>query len=617
MARGEYWEIEVRHAELGKYRHIRGTDKNVVEQKAEAQRNQWDIQWARESAARLKKIECENISELKASVMLEKEKKKRIAAARTYKAVEAIDAVRNILANSLDANSVVGWDSLKSTDDFNVPIPILKLPKEPAAAKLPTRPKPTEIPVAPNLLDAEFQPKSHWLAKLIPSKKLAAIGDAKKRFEDATSKYIENVKQTEKTNKDALSEWDLRIEKIKNKEEMSHADWVNKCDSVKSKHATMMVDWEKSRNEFLTSQDISNKAIVNTRKLWLAGDRGAVIDYCRMVLENSSHPKYFLRKWDVDYIPDTRTVVVEYVLPAPDDMPVLIEVKYVQSRDEFQEKHMSAKERSTIYESTLYQVTLRTIHELFEADVAKVIDSVVFNGLVTSIDKSSGRKVTACILSVQSGKDEFLPLNLSVIDPKVCFKSLRGVAASSLSGLVPIPPMLTINKSDRRFVESYAVADSMNESTNLAAMHWEDFEHLIREIFEKEFSSVGGEVRVTQASRDGGVDAVAFDPDPIRGGKIVIQAKRYTNTVGVSAVRDLYGTVMNEGATKGILVSTSSYGPDAYAFAKGKPLSLLNGGNLLHLLAKHGYRAKIDMKEAKARQLEDLTNSDNNERGRR
>ena len=122
---------------------------------------------------------------------------------------------------------------------------------------------------------------------------------------------------------------------------------------------------------------------------------------------------------------------------------------------------------------------------------------------------------------------------------------------------------------------------------------------MIRELFEKEFQTNGGEVKVTQASRDGGVDAIAFDPDPIRGGKIVIQAKRYTNTVGVSAVRDLYGTVLNEGATKGILVSTADYGPDAYEFSKGKPLTLLNGSNLLHLLEKHGHHAKIDLREAK------------------
>jgi restriction system protein len=168
-----------------------------------------------------------------------------------------------------------------------------------------------------------------------------------------------------------------------------------------------------------------------------------------------------------------------------------------------------------------------------------------------------------------------------------------------LSGIVAIQPIAQINKEDKRFVSSYDVADNLNEADNLAAMKWEDFEHLMREIFGKEFSSNGGEVRVTQASRDGGVDAIAFDPDPIRGGKIVIQAKRYTNTVGVAAVRDLYGTVLNEGATKGILVTTTDYGPDAYEFARNKPITLMNGSNLLYLLEKHGHKAKIDIAEAK------------------
>ena len=95
------------------------------------------------------------------------------------------------------------------------------------------------------------------------------------------------------------------------------------------------------------------------------------------------------------------------------------------------------------------------------------------------------------------------------------------------------------------------------------------------------------------------MDAVAFDPDPIRGGKIVIQAKRYTNVVGVSAVRDLYGTVINEGATKGILVTTSNFGNDAYEFIKDKPLTLMNGAQLLGLLQTHGHKARINLKEAK------------------
>ena len=132
-----------------------------------------------------------------------------------------------------------------------------------------------------------------------------------------------------------------------------------------------------------------------------------------------------------------------------------------------------------------------------------------------------------------------------------------------------------------------------------AAMSWEDFEHLVRELFEKEFASRGGEVKITQSSSDGGVDAVAFDPDPITGGKIVIQAKRYTRTVGVSAVRDLYGTMMNEGASRGILVTTADYGPDAYNFANGKPITLMNGANLLHMLERHGFTANIDIAAAR------------------
>jgi restriction system protein len=168
-----------------------------------------------------------------------------------------------------------------------------------------------------------------------------------------------------------------------------------------------------------------------------------------------------------------------------------------------------------------------------------------------------------------------------------------------MHSVTAVAPIVALDRDDPRFVSAYAVSESLHAGFNLAAMDWEDFEHLIRELFEQEFLGSGGEVKVTQASRDGGVDAVALDPDPIRGGKIVIQAKRYTNTVGVAAVRDLYGTLLNEGANKGILVTTSDYGPDAYDFAAGKPITLLNGANLLHLLQKHGVAARIDLAEAR------------------
>ena len=275
---------------------------------------------------------------------------------------------------------------------------------------------------------------------------------------------------------------------------------------------------------------------------------GAVLDYCDLVLSNSEYPDYFPQSYELDYNPENKILVVDYQFPSISDLPTLQEVKYIKSRDEFTEKHISQAQIRRNFDSVLYQITLRTIHELYEADQVNALASIVFNGYTHSIDPSTGREVTPCVLSVQAGKEEFEQIQLANIDPKMCFKSLKGIGSTRLHSLTPVAPILRIEREDARFTAAYAVADGLQDEDNLAAMDWEDFEHLIRELFEKEFASGGGEVRVTRASRDGGVDAIAFDPDPIRGGKIVIQAKRYTSTVGVSFVRDLYGTVMNEGA---------------------------------------------------------------------
>lgn len=78
--------------------------------------------------------------------------------------------------------------------------------------------------------------------------------------------------------------------------------------------------------------------------------------------------------------------------------------------------------------------------------------------------------------------------------------------------------MLRLNKQDSRLRESDFTADALANYTNLAEMNWDEFEQLVRELFSKEFSSETAVVKVTQASRDGGVDAIAYDDDPIRGG---------------------------------------------------------------------------------------------------
>jgi restriction system protein len=280
------------------------------------------------------------------------------------------------------------------------------------------------------------------------------------------------------------------------------------------------------------------------------------------------------------------------------DLSAVEWVKQVELKSGWVAKPANQKEKREAAAMTYPSLCLRLAAEIVRLDDEGIIKAIAVNGWAHYTEKSTGQKKLAYCASLFATKDQLAGIDISAADSIVAFGALKGVAARSLE-LTPVAPILRLDMSDPRFVDAKEILSKMTEGENLAAMDWEDFEHLCRELFERAFAGSGAEVKVTQASRDQGVDAIVFDPDPLRGGKIVIQAKRYTNTVDVSAVRDLYGAVINEGAVKGILVTTSHFGPEAYSFAKDKPLTLLNGNELLGLLDRHGYKFRINLMEAK------------------
>jgi len=570
------YAVTISHDGLNKIKEIKGDDRFIIEQKALAQCRDWNekfkLKAAKEAAAKKKKAAAKDF-----------ESKKAEAEERTNEAQIAQNNIVNTLAFTLDIDDKVNWESLKNHSDFSEPEP-----RQPSPIKKPKTPQYEEYPPEPLKTAEKYIPKLNILDKIIASSRQKKIDEAIRLFDNDHADWVQCVENTKKRN----CERELSSKK-------QIADWEAKILEQEDRFNEELAKWQINKEKFLKQQNEGNAKIDELKAKYFESDERAIIEQADLVLTSSQYPDEFPMEFDIDYNPENKIMIVDYNLPSLDQIPTLTEVKYVKSKDEFQEKHLSDSGLNKLYDSLLYQIVVRSIHELYEADEIDGIEALVFNGWVESIDKGTGNKVTACVMSIQTNKKEFLEINLANVEPKACFKNLKGVGSSKLHSLTPIAPLLQINKEDKRFVDSYDVADGLDDSVNIAAMDWEDFEHLVREIFEKEFRAGGGEVKVTQASRDGGVDAIAFDPDPIRGGKIVIQAKRYTNVVGVSAVRDLYGTVVNEGAIKGILISTADYGPDAYAFASDKPLTLLNGNNLLHLLEKHGHKAKIDLKEAK------------------
>lgn len=566
MAYSQMWEINLKHEGLNKSCTIKGSDNYVVKQKAIAQRRTWD---AEESTLKLE----------------------------------------SILQQSLYVSNVVVWDALLNNEQFPEKEPVKTSPankplKTEFSAIKPLKPELFSAP-EPIKADLKYQPKITLSDKLLFLKGIK-LKDANKLFMVDHEEWVNIQEQLNQRNRwlesaytEELKKWEISKAEHEYREDENITNWEIYKSNHEKREDRNHKDWEIRKNKYEEDRFSKNQAILELKKGYFNCDLAAIIEYWKFVLNNSKYPDYFPRKWNIEYNSNSRILILDYALPDLDSLPKVKSVKYVATSNEFVETLITTSALTKLYDELLYQMTLRTIHELYETDIINVIDSIVFNGWVNSVDKSTGHEVNACIMSVSASKDEFMTINLKNVDPKACFKQLKGVGSAKLHGMSPVAPIMAINKQDKRFVSAYDVAERVDESENLAAMDWQDFENLIREIFEKEFSSSGGEVKITQASRDGGVDAIAFDPDPIRGGKIVIQAKRYTNVVGVSAVRDLYGTTLNEGATKGILVTTANFGSDAYDFAKGKPLTLLNGSNLLHLLEKHGHKAKIDLKAAK------------------
>jgi restriction system protein len=499
-ARGyvSYW-VEMRHEGLHKYRLVRGPDEQVVLAVARVQAADWDDRWTKQAAS--------------TAAVVHMMRQKEEAAGRTTEAQRAQQALQSILPSSLADSKVVDWEALKDHTPFPQPPP--KVPKQSSP------PDPGQVPDAPDRGAPRYQPKLGLLDKLIRSRRIRKQSLADEAFETAAREW-------EAERDRALAEHTTNMEV----HQRQLAD-------LETAYRRRVQEWEADRAAFTARQAEQHAAIDAFRKRYHERDRAAVAQYCDMVLASSEYPECLPKELDLDLNPDTGVLVVNYKLPAPSNIPTLSEVKYLQSSGTFSEKHLSEANAAKLYDGVIYQIALRTVNELLEADQAAALTSVVFNGYVKAVDKGTGKEVTACIISVQASKDALRAMDLSRVDPKACFRQLKGVGSSKLHSITPVAPIIDLRREDDRFIPSYGVAERLNAGFNLAAMDWEDFEHLIREIFEKEFTSTGGEVRVTQASRDGGVDAVAFDPDPIRGGKIVIQAKRYAYTVGVSSARPL------------------------------------------------------------------------------
>lgn len=113
---------------------------------------------------------------------------------------------------------------------------------------------------------------------------------------------------------------------------------------------------------------------------------------------------------------------------------------------------------------------------------------------------------------------------------------------------------------------------------DISALKWREFEEFIGEAYRRQ----GYQVEQRGGNEpDGGIDLILRK----KGEMVLVQCKHWeAEQVGVKIVRELYGVVAAEGATKGIIVTTGYFTRDAEIFAHGKPLLLIRGNELSRLI---------------------------------
>lgn len=211
----------------------------------------------------------------------------------------------------------------------------------------------------------------------------------------------------------------------------------------------------------------------------------------------------------------------------------------------------------------------------------------MLNGYVSAKDRATGKPVRPLVISVHATREAFgeVVLDEPELDPVACLRAyLNAVVSPHPYDLEPVRPVVQFDLSKYKFVEEMDVVAGLDSRPDLLALKPVEFEHLIRQLFE----TIGMKSWVTQASRDEGVDGVAYNDDPIVGGLCIIQAKRYSKIVGLEAVHALAGVMDDKHAAKGVLVTTSWVGKASRDFAaRNGRIEIIEGRHLKAMLLEH------------------------------
>ncbi|EGR0524950.1 DUF2034 domain-containing protein [Vibrio cholerae] len=113
---------------------------------------------------------------------------------------------------------------------------------------------------------------------------------------------------------------------------------------------------------------------------------------------------------------------------------------------------------------------------------------------------------------------------------------------------------------------------------SLQKLSWSEFEELVADAYRRQGYTV---IENDQGGADGGTDLKL-----IKNGELtLVQCKNWrSNRVGVQIAREMFGVMIAEKAKRMLIITSGEFTKEALDFAKDKPLSLIDGSQLIELI---------------------------------
>lgn len=163
----------------------------------------------------------------------------------------------------------------------------------------------------------------------------------------------------------------------------------------------------------------------------------AIQQYVDIVLSNSVYPDAFPVTHDDQFDLITRELALTMTVPPPSAMPTVKEYRYVKAKDEIVATSLSLKEQKDRYANAVFQVAVRTLHEVFEADRNGKIQSIALTIVAKRISPATGLEETIPLVVTAAGRETFTAFDLGKVVPRATLEHLGAALSKAPFDLTP------------------------------------------------------------------------------------------------------------------------------------------------------------------------------------